>query len=162
MGYIYPELTASGSESGSWLGAMWPIGLGRYARHALDIIPGETYRKPHIIKKEKQMKIQEWLLAKEKEEGVGSTLIKDIAQHGCQGGVPGIIYYNETVAFYAQHEEEIFEQLEDYAEQEGLKLGEKVQQVARDAGSLRQLKNNLVWWAVEVRAQQLLDQRAAA
>ena len=30
------------------------------------------------------------------------------------------------------------------------------------AGSLRQLKNNLVWWAVEVRAQQLLDQREAA
>tara|TARA_R100001594_G_scaffold13866_1_gene29502 strand:- start:1092 stop:1418 length:327 start_codon:yes stop_codon:yes gene_type:complete len=108
------------------------------------------------------MKIQEWLLAKEKEEGAGSTLIKDIANHGCQGGVPGIIYYNETVAFYTEHEEEIFEQLEDYAEQEGLKLGEKVQQVARDAGSLRQLKNNLVWWAVEVRAQQLLDQREAA
>ena len=108
------------------------------------------------------MKIQEWLLAKEKEEGAGSTLIKDIAHNGCQGGVPGIIYYNETVAFYAQHEEEIFEQLEDYAEQEGMKLGEKVQQVARDAGSLRQLKNNLVWWAVEVRAQQLLDQREAA
>ena len=108
------------------------------------------------------MKIQEWLLAKEKEEGVGSTLIKDIANHGCQGGVPGIIYYNETVAFYAAHEEEIFEQLEDYVEQEGLKLGEKLQQVARDAGSLRQLKNNLVWWAVEVRAQQLLQNREAA
>ena len=25
---------------------LWPIGLGRYARHALGIIPGETYRKP--------------------------------------------------------------------------------------------------------------------
>ena len=108
------------------------------------------------------MKIQEWLLAKEKEEGAGSTLIKDIAHHGCQGGVPGLIYYNETVAFYASHEEEIFEQLEDYAEQEGIKLGEKVQQVARDAGSLRQFKTRLGWWAVEVRAQQLLDQREAA
>ena len=108
------------------------------------------------------MKIQEWLLAKEKEEGAGSTLIKDIAQHGCQSGVPGIIYYNETVAFYTAHEEEIFEQLEDYAEQEGLKLGQKVQEVSRDAGSLRQFKNNLVWWAVEVRAQQLLDKREAA
>ena len=59
------------------------------------------------------MKIQEWLLAKEKEEGAGSTLIKDIAHHGCQGGVPGIIYYNETVAFYAAHEEEIFERTEE-------------------------------------------------
>jgi len=26
--------------------ASWSIGLGRYARHALGIIPGETYRKP--------------------------------------------------------------------------------------------------------------------
>ena len=59
--------------------------------------------------KEKQMKIQEWLLAKEKEEGAGSTLIKDIAHHGCQGGVPGIIYYSETLTFYAQHEEELVE-----------------------------------------------------
>ena len=25
---------------------LWPIGLGRYARHALGIIPGETYREP--------------------------------------------------------------------------------------------------------------------
>ena len=25
---------------------MWPIGLDRYARHALGIIPGETYREP--------------------------------------------------------------------------------------------------------------------
>jgi len=24
----------------------WPIGLDRYARHALGIIPGETYREP--------------------------------------------------------------------------------------------------------------------
>ena len=108
------------------------------------------------------MNITTWLTDKEKEEGAGSTLVKDIANNGCLGGVPGIIYYNETVAFYAAHEEEIFEQLEDYAEQEGLKLGEKLQQVAGDAGSLRQLKNNLVWWAVEVRAQQLLEQREAA
>ena len=27
-------------------GPLWPIGLERYARHALGIIPGETYREP--------------------------------------------------------------------------------------------------------------------
>ena len=108
------------------------------------------------------MKIQEWLLAKEKEEGAGSTLIKDIAHHGCQGGVPGIIYYNETVAFHADHEEEIWDMLEDYAEQEGLKLVDKMAQVCKSAGSLRQLKNYLVWWAVEVRAQELLQEREEA
>ena len=29
----------------------WPIGLGRYARHALGIISGETYREPQRLKR---------------------------------------------------------------------------------------------------------------
>jgi len=29
-----------------WCMNKWPIGLGRYARHALGIISGETYREP--------------------------------------------------------------------------------------------------------------------
>ena len=108
------------------------------------------------------MKIKEWLLAKEKEEGRGSTLVKDVANNGCQGGVPGLIYYNETVAFHDEHEEEIWQMLEDYADGEGLKLVDKMAQVCKDAGSLRTLKNSLVWWAVEVRAQELLLDREAA
>ena len=108
------------------------------------------------------MKIKEWLLAKEKEEGRGSTLVKDVANNGCQGGVPGLIYYNETVAFHDEHEEEIWQLLEDYADNEGLKLVDKMAQVCKDAGSLRQLKNGLVWWAVEARAQELLQAREAA
>jgi len=108
------------------------------------------------------MKTKEWLLAEEKEEGKGSTLLKDIANHGCQGGVPGLIYYNETVKFHDDHEEEIWQLLEDYADEEGLKLVDKLAQVCKDAGSLQQLKNELVWWAVEVRAQELLASREAA
>ena len=108
------------------------------------------------------MKIKEWLLDKEKEEGKGSTVIKDVAHHGCQGGVPGLIYYNETVKFHDDHEEEIWQLLEDYADDEGVKLTDKLTQVCKDVGSLRTLKNSLVWWAVEVRAQELLQAREAA
>ena len=36
---------------------LWPIGLGRYARHALDIILGETYQEP-------QKKYNLWLKRK--------------------------------------------------------------------------------------------------
>ena len=108
------------------------------------------------------MKIKEWLLDKEKEEGKGSTVIKDVAHHGCQGGVPGLIYYNETVAVHDDHEEEIWQLLEDYADDEGVKLTDKLTQVCKDVGSLRTLKNSLVWWAVEVRAQELLQAREAA
>ena len=108
------------------------------------------------------MKIKEWLLDKEKEEGKGSTLVQDVANHGCSGGVPGLIYYNETVTFHDAHEEEIWQLLEDYADNEGLKLIDKLAHVCKDAGSLRTVKNSLVWWAVEVRAQELLQAREAA
>ena len=33
---------------------LWPIGLGRYARHALGIIPGETYREPQAPSSKQQ------------------------------------------------------------------------------------------------------------
>ena len=39
------NLTGQGS-SFKQQATSWSIGLGRYARHALGIIPGETYRKP--------------------------------------------------------------------------------------------------------------------
>ena len=39
---VKEDLTCSGSS----LPNLWPIGLGRYARHALDIMLGETYQQP--------------------------------------------------------------------------------------------------------------------
>ena len=39
---VKEDLTCSGSS----LPKLWPIGLGRYARHALGIILGETYQEP--------------------------------------------------------------------------------------------------------------------
>ena len=105
------------------------------------------------------MKIKDWLLKEEKAE---VFLISDISKHGCSGGVCGIIYYTETVRFHDEHEEEIWDLLKDYADQEGLKLVDKLAQVSKDAGSLTQLKNQLVWWAVEVRAHEICNEREAA
>ena len=34
------------SERCWYMNKLWPIGLGRYARHALDIMLGETYQQP--------------------------------------------------------------------------------------------------------------------
>jgi len=103
--------------------------------------------------------IKECLVEYEKQD-IG--LIKDIAQHGCSGGVSGIIYYSETSAFHDQHQEEIWQMLGDQADDNGLKNGEFLQHVSSDPGSLTNLKNDLVWWAVEVRAQELLEQPPAA
>ena len=109
------------------------------------------------------MIIKDWLLKEEKEE---VFLISDISKHGCSGGFGGIIYYKETVRFHDEHEEEIWDWLHEYAQQEGLKLVDKItqifKQVKTDAGSLTQLKNQLVWWAVEVRAHEICNEREAA
>ena len=36
----------------------WPIGLGRYARHALGIISGETYREPQTMMKRTSVQVK--------------------------------------------------------------------------------------------------------
>ena len=103
--------------------------------------------------------IKECLVEYEKQD-IG--LIADIAKHGCSGGVAGITYYSETTAFHDHHQEEIWQLVRDQAEDNGLKNGEFLQHVTNDPGSLTQLINDLVWWAVEVRAQELLEQPPAA
>ena len=37
--------------------------------------------------------------------------VKDVANHGCDAGVGGFIYYNETRKFFFEHEDEIEEKL---------------------------------------------------
>ena len=105
------------------------------------------------------MKIKEWLLNQEQQD---IFIIKDISKHGCSGGFSGLIYYNETVRFHDEHEEEIWDMLHEYAEQEGHKLADKLAQVSKDAGSLTQLKTQLVWGAVDVRAHAICSEREAA
>ena len=109
--------------------------------------------------------VKEWFLmpsikeclAEYEKQDIG--LIKDIAQHGCSGGVSGIIYYSETSAFHNQHEEEIWDLLYQYAQDSGEKLMDYIAAIPimKDVGSHAQFVNALVWWAVEVRAQELED-----
>jgi len=105
------------------------------------------------------MDIKQWLRKGEKDE---VFLIKDIATHGCSGAVNGIIYYWETTKFHADHEKEIWDLLYEYAQQEGFTLIDKVAQVCKGIGSHAQFVNALVWWAVEVRAQELTVRKDAA
>jgi len=107
------------------------------------------------------MDITEWLRKGEKDE---VFLIKDIATHGCSGAVAGIIYYYETTKFHADHEKEIWDLLEEYASQEGEQLMNYIASIPiiKKIGSHAQFVNALVWWAVEVRAQEILAEREAA
>ena len=71
MGWVLYLLDSEGvliPDSLSPANNLWPIGLGCDARHALGIIPGETYREPQatsqfrmilkIILKKKEVKLQ--------------------------------------------------------------------------------------------------------
>ena len=98
--------------------------------------------------------IKEWLTEGEKEE---RFLISDIAKHGCAGGIGGLIYYNETSSFYEDHEDEIWQVLTDRADAAGIKNGLQLYNICKDPSSLRVLKNDLVWFAVEVCAKELDD-----
>ena len=105
--------------------------------------------------------IQEWFLMPSIKECLAEYekqelgLIADIAKHGCAGGVPGLTYYDETSSFYDQHEDEIWQVLRDTADAAGIKNGLQLFNICKDPSSLRVLKNDLVWFAVEVCAQEL-------
>ena len=103
--------------------------------------------------------IKDWLAQGEKDE---SFLISDIAKHGCSGGVPGLTYYNETAAFYDAHEDEVWQELTDAADAAGILNGLMLYNICKDPSSLRILKNDLVWFAVEVCAQRLMAELGAA
>ena len=102
------------------------------------------------------IKIKQWLVEYEKQE---LGLIKDIAEHGCEGGVTGLIYYFETSKFHDEHEDEIWSIVSRFAVDSGQTIMQYIAVVAKDAGDLKQLKNNLVWIAVESVAQDLDEER---
>lgn len=104
-------------------------------------------------------KIKEWLLDGEQDE---LFTIKDIAEHGCEGGVSGLIYYTETTKFHDDHEEEIWDLVEEFAKDSGQSIMAYIGNICHQAGSIKQLKNQLAWFAVEVNAGRILEAREAA
>ena len=102
------------------------------------------------------LKIRDWLLAGEAQE---YFTIKDIAEHGCEGGVSGLIYYKETARFHDDNEEEIWDIISRFADDSGQTLMQYLSVVAKDARTLTGLKNSLVWIAVESIAQDIDEER---
>ena len=84
------------------------------------------------------------------EEVMGT--VEDITTYGCASGtVPALTYYSQTEAFFDRHSEEIFELIEDMAE-EGI----------IDKNRLELSKNNLAWTAFELIAWEIRDELEAA
>lgn len=102
--------------------------------------------------------IKEFLL-----ENYEMDVIKDICNHGCVGGVNGLIYYAETVSFHDRHEAEIWDMLEEHREENGddsimEMIGNFSPKSLRSIGSMTQFKNFLCWWSVEVRANEIVNE----
>ena len=84
------------------------------------------------------------------EEVMGT--VEDITTYGCVSGtVPALIYYSDTEAFFDRHAEEIFELIEDAAE-EGI----------IDKKQIELSKNNLAWTAFELIAWEIRDELEVA
>ena len=84
-------------------------------------------------------------------------LIKDIATHGCSGGVSGLTYYTETIAFYDKHKKEIWDMLYDLSEDTGFSVPYLMSDFdgARNVSDHDTFKNFLVWWAVTQKAREI-------
>ena len=80
----------------------------------------------------------------------------EIAMHGCEGGVPGLIYYRETTDLYDVHGDEIFEICQRFAEDSGwnsaLDLFAGYSPNKNFIDTNVKFKNAMVWQAVEILA----------
>lgn len=89
--------------------------------------------------------------------------IESIANNGCSGGVSGFIYYSETVKFHDEHEEEIWtiveEDTKDFSPAKRLNMLDFISSLngSENVSSIEELKNLLVWYAVEKVAREIVD-----
>ena len=75
--------------------------------------------------------------------------IKDVANHGCAGGVSDFIYYYETRAFFNEYEEEIEQELMDtYGDYWFLEIAK-----LKAVNDTATFKNLCVWIVVETYCQ---------
>ena len=72
--------------------------------------------------------------------------IKDVADHGCEGGVSGFIYYSETRKFFDEYQEEIEQELNEFLGDDYLKQILNTTSIQ----SVTQLKNYMVWSVVSM------------
>ena len=91
------------------------------------------------------MNITDWVT-----RNLSQGTIKEVVQNGCVSGVvQDLIYYDDTVAFNDQHEDEIWDMLYEYANNTGDSVMHMISKMNGNIASMMQLKNQLTWWAVE-------------
>jgi hypothetical protein len=69
----------------------------------------------------------------------------DMANHGCAGGVGGMIYYTETEAIYKRFAHELHEIIAEYKDQ----TGEFPSYIVNDLDNYPSFMNSMVWFCAE-------------
>jgi hypothetical protein len=103
--------------------------------------------------------VEQFLLRGEKEE---RFLITDVATHGCSGGtISELIYYNDTVQFYDDHEDEIWDELSNMADDLGETIPFMISNFrgCKNVSDPKTFKNLLAWWICEHIATKISDDR---
>ncbi len=103
------------------------------------------------------MKIKEYLLEHYEND---TNQFAEIVEHGCASGVAGFCYYHETVAFYEKFEDEIWEILNNTADECG--YDDPIKFIAsfkgsKDVSDAAQFKNLLAWFAIEHVSAEILE-----
>ena len=80
--------------------------------------------------------------------------IRTMAEHGCSGGIGGMIYYTETSAIYDQYAGELHELVERITEE----FGAFPAYIADNIGSQAMFKNAMVWLCAEFAAQEIISE----
>ena len=89
-------------------------------------------------------------------------LIKDIATHGCSGGtISELIYYEDSVKFYNDHEYEIWHELSNMADDLGETIPFMISNFrgCKNVSDPKTFKNLLAWWICEHIATRISDER---
>jgi ubiquinone biosynthesis protein UbiJ len=76
----------------------------------------------------------------------------DMANHGCSGGVGGMIYYTETAALYRRFADDLHELLSEYHGDTGT-LPKTITEDLTEGAT--QFQNSMVWFGAEYVAYQL-------
>lgn len=71
--------------------------------------------------------------------------LADIANHGCSGGVSGMIYYTETEALYKRFAEDMHAIVAEYKDH----TGELPSYILNDLDNYQSFANALVWLGAE-------------
>ena len=85
--------------------------------------------------------------------------LRDIVNHGMSAGVSGFIYYHETRDIFDEHDDEIQDFLSDWVYDHCTSNGgnrSSFEYFAPGAEDITQLKQQLVWSYVELKAQDIL------